>query len=190
MSPKPFWTGKALQLLALAAAVAGAAYWLWPAPPPPPPPPKAESATHSQMESLSLTEIQKGTKHWFLEAKKAKHVKERDEIHLEGVQVDFFEASGLVTRVKCEQGVVHTKTRQVRLQGRVEVARGDLRVVATEAEYRPAERLLVIPGEVILEGPTVKIEGKNLTVDLAKRKLWLSEHRRTEVKVAGGRLLR
>jgi len=177
--------------LALAALVVGAAYWFRPQPAPPPaPPPKAEPSPHSRMESLALTEIQKGTKHWFLEAEKAEYLKEREEIHLQGIKMDFFEASGAITRVRCPQGVVYTKSRRVRLQGLVEVARGDLRVAATEAEYDPGERLLLIPGEVVLEGPTVRIEGRKLTVDLAKRRLTLGEHRRTEVKVAGGRLTR
>jgi LPS export ABC transporter protein LptC len=172
--------------LVLAGLVGGGAYLWWqPAPPPPTPKPQAAPAPQSQMESLNLTEIIQGNKRWALVAEKAEHAKEKDQIILQGVRIDFFEDSGIVTRVKAQEGVIHTKSRMLVLKGRVEASRGELRIVAESFNYQPKERVLVAHGEVILEGPAVKIEGKGLTVNLAKHKLTLNEHRRTEVKVAG-----
>jgi len=182
---------KVLWSLVLAVLIGGAGYSLWhPAPPPPPPKPKpqAEASPKSLMETLSLTEIELGQKRWVMDADKAQHSKERGEIHLDGVHIDFFEDDGTVTHVKSQKGVVYTKTRTLTLTGQVEVTRGDLMAKAESASYDPKLRILVSHGNVVLEGPTVKVEGQGLTIYLNKHRLILRDHRRTEVKVAGKRL--
>lgn len=148
-------------------------------PPPPKPAPAAEAPAH--METLSLTEIQDGDKRWVLEAQKADFQKERLEVIISGVRIEFFGPDKHLF-VKADEGLLQTKTRILTLRGQVEMEFGDLTVKTNIAIYQPAERVLLAPEDLILETPTLKVQGKGLRVELAEKKLALAQHRLTEVK--------
>jgi LPS export ABC transporter protein LptC len=157
-----------------------------PAPPPPPPP---AAAAPARMQGLALTEIQDGDKRWVLEAKKADFLKDKDEVSISGVKVEFF-GPGEHIKVKADEGLFQTKSRFLTLKGRVEVERGDLRIQTSLATYDPAGRILAAPEEVLLTEPTLRVQGKGLRVWLAEKKLVLAQHGLTEVKVQEGMLRR
>jgi len=179
-------------LLGLFLVLGLGAWGIWkgraPAPPPPAPPPAAEAP--SRMESLALTEIQDGDKRWVLQAQKADFVKERDQIGLSGVKVEFFGRPGQHILVKGEEGKLNTKTRILTLQGNVEMESGDLHLKTSIIYYHPADRVLLAPEDVTLEGPTIRVQGKGLRVELAQKKLALAQHRLTQIKTSGGGILR
>jgi LPS export ABC transporter protein LptC len=166
-------------------AAAGVVIWaLWP-PPPPPPKPAPTHESKARMETLALTEVQEGDKRWTLEAKKAEFLKDRMEVRISGVKVEFFGGPDKVIRVKAQEGLINTKTRVLTLKGDVEMVSGDLRITTSMVTYQPAGRLLLAPEEVTLEEPRLKIEGKGLKVELAEKKLVLAQHRLTQLKVQG-----
>jgi len=173
-------------LAGLAVLVAVGAWGLWelncPAPPPPKPPPPAAP---SRMETLALTEIQDGDKRWVLEAKHADLDKDQMEVKITGVKVDFFGPGQHVT-VTADEGRFHTKTRFLTLKGNVQMDRGEMRIQTSLATYEPDSRILTAPENVILTEPTFRVQGKGLKVELAEKKLILTEHRLTEVKVQEG----
>ncbi len=154
-------------------------------PPPPPPQPSPSAESQATMESLALTEIQAGERRWILAAEKAEFLKERNEIRISGVEVDFIEPKEDRIRVKCQEGLINTKTRVLTLKGQVELGYRDLQIRTSQVTYQPAERLLLAPEEVTLEGPRLRVQGKGLRVELADKKLVLAQHRLTEVKLAG-----
>jgi LPS export ABC transporter protein LptC len=154
-----------------------------PAPKPTIPSPTAESQT--KMESLALTEIQDGDKRWVLAAQKAEFLKDQNEIRISGVQVEFFEAKGEHIRVQCQEGLINTKTRFLTLKGEVALDYQDLHIRTDLVTYQPVGRVLLAPDEVTLESSRLKVEGKELRVELADRKLILAQHRLTEIKVQG-----
>ncbi len=157
-----------------------------PAPPPPPPPP---AAAPSHMEALSLTEIQEGDKRWVLEGQKADFLKDRDEVSITQVKVEFF-GPGEHVKVRADKGLFQTKTRFLTLEGNVEMDRGDLHIKTRLATYDPASRILEAPEEVLLSDPTLRVQGKDLRVWLGEKRLLLAQHRLTEVKVQEGVLKR
>ncbi len=157
-----------------------------PAPPPPPPTP---AAAPSHMEALSLTEIQEGDKRWVLEGQKADFHKERDEVRITRVKVEFF-GPGEHVKVRADEGLFQTKTRVLTLKGDVEMDRGDIHIKTSLATYDPAGRILAAPEDVILTEPTLRVQGKDLKVWLAEKKLVLAQHRLTEVQVKEGILKR
>ena len=157
-----------------------------PAPPPPPPPP---TEAPSRMETLSLTEIQEGDKRWVLEGQKADFLKDRDEVSITKVKVEFF-GPGEHVKVRADEGLFQTKTRFLTLKGNVEMERGDLLVKTSLATYEPGSRVLVAPEDVVLTEPTLRVQGKGLQVWLADKRLALAQHRLTEVKVQEGVLKR
>jgi LPS export ABC transporter protein LptC len=150
--------------------------------PPPPPPKPAAPAQPPRMEGLSLTEIHEGDKTWVLEAKKADFHPDQTTIDITGVRVEFF-GPGEDIRVKADTGLFNTKTRVLTLKGQVEMKRGDLLVLTSEATYVPAERALLAPEEVVITEPGLKVEGKGLRVELAGKKLVITQHRLTEFLV-------
>lgn len=154
-------------------------------PPPPPPKPAPAAETTSRMEALSLTEIQDGDKRWLLAGEKADFHKERNEISITGVQVEFFGRPGEHIRVKCQEGLLNTKTRVLTLRGQVELESGETLIKTNIAIYQPADRVLLAPEEVTMEGPRVRVQGKGLRVELAQKKLVLAQHQLTEIKAEG-----
>lgn len=167
-------------------AVAALVVWLRSSSPPPPPPPPPPAEAPAKMETLCLTETQEGGKRWCLNAKKADFLKDRDEIKISDIQVDFFGYGGGDLRVKAQEGLVNTKSRALTLKGQVEIERGDLLIKTDLMTYQPGERVLVAPGDITLERPTLKIQGKELKVDLAHKKLVLAQHGLTEMKMPKG----
>jgi LPS export ABC transporter protein LptC len=169
-------------LLGLALLLGLGTWGFWgrtPAPKPPKPAPAAK--TGGRMEGLALTEIQDGDRRWVLEAKKADLNQNRLEIHISGVRVEFYGPEEQV-RVRADEGLFHTKSRVLTLKGHVEMARGDVLIKTGEVTYQPSERTLIAPGEVFLAEPRLKVQGKNLRVDLAGKKLSLAQHVLTEIK--------
>jgi LPS export ABC transporter protein LptC len=169
--------------LVLGLVVLGLAVWgIWgrqPAPPPPKPQPPAEAK--ARMEGLSLTEIKEGDKRWVLSAEKADFRKDKDEVSISGVGVEFF-GPGEHIRVRADEGIFHTKTRVLTLKGRVEMQRGELLIKTGVATYQPNERVLLAPEEVTLTEPNLRVQGKGLKVELAEKRLVLAQHQLTELK--------
>ena len=181
---RPAGRGRSQWLWALGVIVIlGVGVWgLWGQRPPPPPPKPPIPAQPPRMEGLSLTEIHEGDKTWVLEAKKADFHPEQDTVSISSVRVEFF-GPGEDIRVKSEAGLFNTKTRILTLTGQVEMRRGDLMVTTSEATYLPDERVLLAPEHVVITEPGLKVEGKELRVELAAKKLVMAQHHLTELQV-------
>jgi LPS export ABC transporter protein LptC len=178
------WPG----LAGLAVLVAVAFWGLWELSRPAPPPPKeAPPAPPSRMETLALTEIQDGDKRWVLEAKHADLDKDQVDVKITEVKVDFFGPGQHVT-VTADEGLFNTKTRFLTLKSNVQMDRGEMRIQTSLATYEPESRILTAPEDVVLTEPTFRVQGKGLKVELAEKKLILTQHRLTEVKVQEGAL--
>ena len=158
------------------------AWGLWGHRPPPPPPKPVAAAQPPRMEGLSLTEIHEGDKTWVLEAKKADFHPEQNTVSISGVRVEFF-GPGEDIRVKADAGLFNTKTRVLTLTGQVEMKRGDLLVTTSEATFLPAERVLIAPEHVVITEAGLKVEGRGLRVELAAKKLVMTQHHLTELQV-------
>jgi LPS export ABC transporter protein LptC len=142
----------------------------------------------AQMESLSLTEIEKGDKRWLLNASRAEYLRERHEIRIEDIELEFYGPDQEVIYVRAEQGLVNTKDRDLALKGEVTLKQGDFTIRAPEVRYVAKDRALVAPEEIILEGPRTEISGKGLYIDLAQKRLVLKEHRQTKLMLKKGLL--
>jgi LPS export ABC transporter protein LptC len=185
IKPRKGWRkflGLAGLMMLVALGAWGLYEWSRPAPPPPPKPQAKEKAP-ARMETLALTEIQEGNKRWTLDAQSADFLKDKMEVRIKGVKVAFFGGPDKVIKVTAQEGVINTKTRVLTLKGQVEMVSGDLRITTDLVTYQPGERLLLAPGEVTLEEPRLKVQGKDLKVKLAEKKLVLAQHHLTQIKV-------
>jgi LPS export ABC transporter protein LptC len=181
------WLPITLALLGLVGLTAGGLWWYF-TPGPPPTQPQTASEKKSQMESISLTEIEEGGKRWVLKAEKAEYLRNRDEIHIKGIYLEFYGPGQEVMYLRAQKGLVNTKGRELALEGDVELERGDLTIRTEKVRYLPKERALVAPGEVVLEGPQAQVVGKDLRIDLTKKRLVLKQHRLTKLKLEKGLL--
>lgn len=134
------------------------------------------------MEGLSLNEIQDGVTRWNLEAKSARYLQDRGEIELTDLSLEFFGEGGRVIRVSCREGWVEMHTRALTLSGEVTVSDGEVTVTTDLVRYLPQERQLVAPQEVTVTTPRLTVQGRDLSIFVAKRRLVLKEHRLTEIR--------
>lgn len=187
-----FFQGRSLIIIGLVGLVvlgfAGLWWYSTPAPPRPPQPVTAPEKKTQMMESLSLTEIEKGDKRWLLNASKAEYLRERHEIRIEDIELEFYGPDQEVIYVRAEQGLVNTKARDLALKGEVTLKQGDFTIRAPEVRYVAKDRALVAPEEIILEGPRTEISGRGLYIDLAQKRLVLKEHRQTKLMLKKGLL--
>jgi LPS export ABC transporter protein LptC len=137
------------------------------------------------MESLSLIEVEDGGKRWTLEAQSAEYLKERHEIRVKDIHLEFFGEGPRKLHLSCQEGLINTKEKTLLLEGQVVLQDGELTIKSEFVRYDPKERVLVAPDEVVLENPRVKIQGKGLRVELSAKRLALAHHQLTEVKVGG-----
>jgi LPS export ABC transporter protein LptC len=176
-----------LGLLGLLVLAAGGLWWRF-TPAPPPPPPTAAPEKKAQMESLSLTEIQEGDKRWLLNAAKAEYLRDRNEIRIQDIHLEFYGPDQEVIYLRAREGLVNTKERDLALKGEVTLKKGDLTIRAPEVRYLAKEHALAAPEEIVLEAPRAEISGKGLYIDLANKRLVLKEHRMTKLKLEKGLL--
>lgn len=185
-----FFQGRSLIIIGLVGLVslAGAGLWWYYTPVPPRPRPVAAPEKKAQMESLSLTEIQEGDKRWLLNASKAEYLRERHEIRIEDIELEFYGPDQEVIYVRAYEGLVNTKARDLALKGEVTLKQGDFTIRAPEVRYVAKDRALVAPEEIVLTGPRTEISGKGLYIDLAQKRLVLKEHRQTKLMLKKGLL--
>jgi LPS export ABC transporter protein LptC len=167
-------------------AVAG--LWWYSIPSPPAPQPVAAPEKKAQMEGLSLTEIEKGDKRWILNASKAEYLRDRNEIRIQDIHLEFYGPDQEVIYVQAQEGLVNTKERDLALKGEVTLKKGDFTIRTPEVRYIAKERALVAPKEIVLMGPRTEISGKGLYIDLAEKRLVLKEHRMTKLMLKKGLL--
>jgi LPS export ABC transporter protein LptC len=185
-----FFQGRALTilgLLGLAGLVGGSLWWYGAsAPPPPPPEPKAEEKSH--MENFSLTDMDKEGKRWKLSAARAEYLKNRDEISIRDISLEFYGPDQEIIYLQAQEGLVNPKRRELALKGEVRLERGEITIRTPEVRYLPGERALVAPEEVVLEGPRFQVAGKDLYIDLKNKKLIMRQHELTTLKLEKGLL--
>ncbi|MEJ2090719.1 MAG: LPS export ABC transporter periplasmic protein LptC [Syntrophobacterales bacterium] len=162
--------------------------WWYLTPAPPSPRPVTASEKKAQMESLSLTEIEKGDKRWLLNADKAEYLKDRHEIRIQDIHLEFYGPDQEIIYLRAQEGLMDTKERDLALKGGVTLKRGNFTIRTPEVRYLAKERALVAPEDIVLEGPRIKVSGKGLSIDLNKKRLVLKEHRLTTVKLEKGLL--
>ncbi len=184
--------GRGLIIIGLAGLIGLAAAGLWwystPAPPPPPQPVAAPDQKAQMMESLSLTEIEEGDKRWLLNAAQAEYLRDRNEIRIQDIQLEFYGKDQEIIHVQAREGLVNTKKRDLALKGEVTLRQGDFTIRAPEVRYVAKERALVAPEEIVLIGPRTEISGKGLYIDLAQKRLVLKEHTMTKLMLKKGLL--
>lgn len=190
LSLRPFGQRGLLRLLSFMALVGLAAGGLWwhLSPAPPPPPQEPSPAEKARMETLSLTQIEEGGQRWKLRAQKAEYLKNREEIRIREIYLEFYGADQETVYLWGNEGLVNTKSRDLVIKGDVKLAKGDLTIRTPEIQYFHKERTLVAPEEVLLEGPQARIAGKDLHLDLARKHMLMKQHRLTTVKLEKGLL--
>jgi LPS export ABC transporter protein LptC len=176
-----------LSLLTLAGLAIGGLWWYL-TPPPPPPPAEPSPEEKAKMETLSLTQIEEGGQRWKLNAQKAEYLKNRDEIRIRDVYLEFYGSDQETVYLWGNEGLVNTKTRNLVVRGDVKLTKGDVTIRTPEIQYFHKERTLVAPEEVLLEGPQAQVAGKDLHLDLTRKRLILKQHRLTTVKLEKGLL--
>ena len=176
---------KLLGLLLLICLAGGSLWWYF-TPAPPMPAPAVASGEKAKMESLSLTEIEEGGQRWKLKAAQAEYLKNRDEIRIRDIYLEFYGADQQTIYLWGKTGLVNTKTRNLTIKGDVKLQRGNLTIYTPEVQYFPKERALVAPEEVILVSPQAQVSGKDLHIDLTQKSLVLKQHELTKIKVAKG----
>ncbi|MGZ3721342.1 MAG: LPS export ABC transporter periplasmic protein LptC [Bdellovibrionales bacterium] len=113
-----------------------------------------DSNVDQSLKGMHMIETQEGRKEWELWSDKATSLKSQELLQLETVKAIFFSDSGVTFTVTGKQGLVQTKSKNLRVEGDVVTRSSNGYTFRSEVmEYASAGRSLSAPGHVEMFGP-------------------------------------
>ena len=121
-----------------------------------------------KMETVKILQNQKGEKTALIQAQSANTEENRDVLALEKVEADLFDEDGNVTHIVSQKGKYNTATEVLTLIDDVVINKiHDKQFLYTDLlHYNSRKRTVTCPGETLLLGEDVRIEGGNLHYDI------------------------
>lgn len=138
-----------------------------------------------ELKNVSYSTIDKDNfKQWDLVADSARYFTEKNKVLLKNVEVNLYRLDGKKYRLSGENGEFDTKTRNIKMNGRIKGLLPDRTEIQTVSIYYDhAKRLITTADRVIIKRADFTMEGTGVVIDLNSEKLKLL----SEVKAMGNR---
>jgi len=141
------------------------------------PPPKPDASADLKLDRVHYTETREGVKEWELEATSAVYRKEGDTVMLEKIRATFYGKNQESYRLIGEKGRFNTQTKVIEVYDGVRIDSSNGYHMRTRSlKYQADQKELHTPDPVELEGPSIRVEGVGMIVEL----------NRERVKILGG----
>lgn len=129
------------------------------------------------LSGVNYTEVKHGRKEWTLKADELRYFKDNERLTFSGVRMAFYPNGENEYTVDGRAAEYDRKTRIVRLSGAVR-ARDILgwRLNTMEMTYDVENMTVRIPGAFLLDGPSLTIQGRGLSLNLATKVLTVDEN--------------
>lgn len=117
-----------------------------------------------QLHGINFTEMNEGRREWTLKADKLHYNKTEDLMIFEEVAAKFYNMDGPM-EISGEKGYYDRNAKSMRMVGKVRAKDAQGNELSTdELNYDMTTRIIVAPGSFQVEGPTMNLEGKGLSV--------------------------
>ena len=140
-------------------------------------PSKPDASADLRLDRVHYTETREGVKEWELEATSAVYRKEGDTVMLEKIRATFYGKNQESYRLIGEKGRFNTQTKVIEVYDGVRIDSSNGYHMRTRSlKYQADQKELHTPDPVELEGPSIRVEGVGMIVEL----------NRERVKILGG----
>lgn len=111
-------------------------------------------------------------KEWDIKAGSAKYFKDKERVVLEDLKVNLYRLDGKIYRLEGKHGEFDTKTRNIKMEGRVKGILPDDTEIQTESVFYDHERhIITTEDKILIKRGKSSIEGLGMVIDLKKEKL-------------------
>ncbi len=133
-----------------------------------------------ELENVRYGHTRAGVKKWELSTLKAKRIKGRDEILLEGVKARIYADGKLEsdTQIEAERGSYVIESGDMLLEGRVKIINPQFQITTERLRYQEALEEISAPESLIVNSEKLTITADRATIDLPRQQL----HFRGKVK--------
>ena len=140
-----------------------------------------------ELDNVRYSHTRSGIKKWELSAHKAKRIKGRDEIIIEGVEAWIY-ASGKLksdTHIKADLGSYLVKSGDISLSGHVSIDNEQLHISTQQLRYMESSDTIVAPQQLKVQNDKLQIEAGSARIDLNSRVLHFSGGVKTTLYLHG-----
>jgi LPS export ABC transporter protein LptC len=148
--------------------------------------PKIARHLEFELENVRYGHTRSGVKKWELSTLKARRIKGRDEILLEGVKARIYADGKLEsdTRIEADRGSYVVESGDMRLEGRVKIINRQFQITTERLRYQEALEEISAPESLIVNSEKLKIEADRATIDLRRQQLHFSGAVRARIRVS------
>lgn len=143
---------------------------------------QADVGVDLSLSGVELTHGEEGRMQWKLTADKARYLEDKGLISLEGPRIEYrtYQDPHSII-VTAEKGLVDQENRNAELWSGLEGTYGDNVIHAERLEYTGQDKILLITGNVVLEGPRWRCETGRMRFILEDNVLVMEQGVRAEV---------
>ena len=131
------------------------------------PPAKPDASADLKLDRVHYTETREGVKEWELEATSAVYRKEGDTVILEKIRATFYGKHQERYHLIGEKGKFNTQTKVIEVYDGVRIESSNGYYMRTRSlKYQADQKELYTPDPVEMEGPSIRVEGTGMVVEL------------------------
>ncbi len=133
---------------------------------------KVDAAADLKLDRVHYTETREGMKEWEMEATSAVYRKEGDTVMLEKIRATFYGKNQERYHLIGEKGRFNTQTKVIEVYDGVKLESSSGYHMRTQSlTYQADGKELHTPDRVELEGPSIRVEGVGMIVELNRERV-------------------
>ena len=149
--------------------------------------PKIAKHLEFELENVRYGHTRAGIKKWELSTLKAKRIKGRDEILLEGVKARIYADGKLEsdTQIVAERGSYVIESGDMLLEGQVKIINRQFQITTERLRYQESLEEISAPESLIVESEKLTITANQATIDLPRQQLHFRGKVKTRILLSG-----
>ena len=135
--------------------------------------PKIAKHLEFELEDVRYGHTRAGVKKWELSTRKARRIKGRDEILLEGVKARIY-ADGKLdsdTQIEADTGSYVIESGDIELEGQVKITNRQFQITTERLSYQESLEEILAPGSLLVKSENLTITANQATIDLPRQQL-------------------
>ncbi|MCD6533594.1 MAG: LPS export ABC transporter periplasmic protein LptC [Deltaproteobacteria bacterium] len=149
--------------------------------------PKIAKHLEFELEDVRYGHTRAGVKKWELSTQKAKRIKGRDEILLEGVKARIY-ADGKLdsdTQIEANTGSYVIESGDIELEGQVKITNRQFQITTERLSYQESLEEITAPESLLVKSEKLTITAARATIDLPRQQLHFRGKVKTRILLSG-----